>query len=189
MLTRRELGQLRAARGIQLQVAALVAVSLVIERTRGCQLLVFGCGLDSTYWAHLNGAGRTVFVEDQPEWADKAREQALTVRLVHYASHWRVGRANPPDRIVRPGDVPKFLDQLPEEDRRTAWDVMLIDGPVGCGGDAPGRMLPIAAARELARAHTAVFLDDCHRPIESTYAQHYWAKTVPITQRFWRLYK
>jgi len=46
-----------------------------IKSFKNCNLLVFGVGNDSALWHNLNKDGRTVFLENIPEWTSKVKEK------------------------------------------------------------------------------------------------------------------
>ena len=166
---------LAEAEGIQMQAPELQTIIRAIRSRRGCSLLVFGCGNDSKLWEDVNRGGTTVFLEDDPAWADKIQPTLTTasVHLVQYStklSEW-VSLLYCEDRLE--------LD-LPDAVSSRHWDVILVDGPAGFhdhdkyfGREAPGRMQSIYMASKLVAPGGYVFVHDCERLIEQRYAAHY----------------
>ena len=128
-----------------------------------CSVLVFGVGGDSPLWASANRHGRTVFIEDSAEWAERVAERSpeLEVHLVEYRT--RVAR------LAREVDAfnEKLWQFLPKELEHQPWSVFLIDAPMGFGPDRPGRLQPAwYAYRNIAHHHgldVDVFLHDFER--------------------------
>lgn len=119
------------------------------------RFLVFGCGEDSVLWTTLNREGRTLFLEDQGEWAEKSRQAGLEVRDVAYVSRLGVW--------MNSARAPDGMDEALIE---TPWDLVLVDGPVG-HGQGPGREQSIYAAALLRRGRpTRVYVHDLERPWE-----------------------
>ena len=164
-----------AAKGIQMQVQELRAVVQAIRSRSNCSLLVFGCGNDSTLYESANRDGTTAFIEDDPSWAEKIRPRLKTasVHLIDYKSklsEWSL-LLHRSDRLE--------LD-LPEAISGKRWDVILIDGPAGhdnyeqfSGREAPGRMKSIYMASKLVAPGGCVFVHDCERVVEQSYAEQY----------------
>jgi hypothetical protein len=166
---------LDAGSGMQLEVTELRPIVEAVQVRPGCRLLVFGCGHDSVFWEAVNGGGTTVFLEDDPAWADQVRPslQRSTIHLVEYGTvldDWPT-LLHQPDRLG--------LD-LPDEVTATPWDVILVDAPPGypehvryTGREAPGRMKSIYTASRLVAPGGVVFVHDAERQIERIYADHY----------------
>lgn len=153
---------------VQLHTAEIRAIAAEIARKPDCSLLVFGCGNDSPVWEHLNRSGHTAFIEDDPEWAERARRSlsAAKVHVVSYGttvSEWR-------DLLARPGDL--TMD-LPPEVAGQKWDVIVVDGPAGHKDHLPGRMKSIYNAARLAAPGGMVLVHDAERPAESVYAARF----------------
>ena len=164
-----------ARTGIQLEITELRPVVEAILARPGCRLLVFGCGNDSAFWEEVNEGGTTVFLEDDPDWADRVRPtlERSTIHLVEYDTvldDWRA-LLHAPDRLV--------LD-LPVEVSGLRFDVIVVDAPPGyrdhvtyAGREAPGRMKSIFTASRLVAPNGVVFVHDAERTIERVYADHY----------------
>ena len=60
---------------IQLHREELRPIVEAVQSRPACTLLVFGCGNDSVFWERVNQGGTTVFLEDDPAWADEVRSQ------------------------------------------------------------------------------------------------------------------
>lgn len=159
-------------------------------REGGANFLIFGTGRDSAFWQRCNPKGRTVFLEDNPEWAS-ADPTLPEVYLVtyHSAPHsawkqllfkdagsgtsgtWQVQRHledSQQQKLAITG--PPQLSSV----WNTTWDVILIDGPAGYGSDTPGRMAPIFQSSRLVERQRRrdparvvdIFVHDFDRSIE-----------------------
>lgn len=152
----------------QMTIAEYSAVAEELARRRGCKLLVFGCGNDSPLWAELNAGGFTLFVEDCPDWASRVEAKLPAGDQVEVVTHdygtFVAQYAEDLDRIALGWSPPS----LPPAVWRSAWDVILIDGPAGFRDDLPGRVVPIHAAAMLQKnPGWRVFVHDVDRPLES----------------------
>ncbi len=156
------MASLRRRLRIQLTPHQLLAVCHSLRCSPRCNFLVFGVGNDSRLWLAANAGGRTAFVEDNRDWFDSVRRAlpALEGYFVTYptkVSKWR-------EVLREPG---KLRIALPPSVANARWDVLLVDGPAGWHGGAPGRMCSIHAASELAADGADVFVHDCERPVEA----------------------
>jgi len=159
----------RARLGIQMHANELFFIARTIKPPTN--FLVFGMGNDSPFWSSLNRRGRTVFIEDQPEWFDKIKLQhpSLEAYLVDYGTRLEDGM-----QLI---DRPEHLAMdLPADLRETAWDVVLVDGPAGYENGTPGRMKSIYEASRLVKPHGRIFLHDQEREVEREYADRYLLK-------------
>ena len=139
-------------------------VHAVLQRRSPCHLLVFGVGRDSALWLSTNLGGRTLFLEDVPEWADFARREVpdIVVRDVDYGLTKRFMWP-----LLRKIDGSLYMRGLPDDVLSTRWDVILVDAPRGTRWYRPGRMKSIYTASVLGRQSRAdVFVHDCHRTVE-----------------------
>ncbi len=142
----------------QMTPTQYVRVLTEIQRRAPGNVLLFGAGRDTELWALANHGGRTVVVEDDPEWLE--RLEGCEVVRVQY------------ETVIRDGfreDGPR-LDGVPPEFFQTTWDVIVVDGPVGYAEHLPGRQQSIDTARRLAGPTTTVFLHDAQRRHESVCA-------------------
>lgn len=151
----------------------------IIRSKNGCNLLVFGVGIDSKLWLSVNSNGKTVFLEDSEKWLQKMQSELpyADIRKVNYGTclkDWK--------KIYLEEDtVHEF--KLPEEIRQTKWEIIIVDGPNGYFIDAPGRMLSIFTASKLGRKNigSEVFVHDIDRITEHTYCKRYFGKDELIT--------
>ncbi|MFT4572667.1 MAG: hypothetical protein ACI91F_003572 [Candidatus Binatia bacterium] len=132
-----------------------------IARKRPCRLLVFGCGNDSGLWLRANHGGYTMFVEHNREWSDQAAKNLaelpyscdFDIKVVNYSTmlhHWR--------RLL---ERPRRL-LLPSIENH--WDVVLVDGRLGIGWRAQGRIRSIYTASRVACSNATIMVAR-HGPI------------------------
>jgi uncharacterized protein (TIGR01627 family) len=159
---------MRTFNRIWLHPGELQRVALQLKRIAPCDMLVFGVGNDSTYWRKLNDGGRTVFLEDNREWLEhvRRRDSTINAHLVHYST-----RRDEWQSLL--GSKRALSLQLPPDVAARKWDIILVDGPRSNSDAAPGRMLSIAAASQLAGAGASVFVHDCNRSVERAYCDYY----------------
>jgi hypothetical protein len=151
---------------IRLSPAQIRAIAgAVAARGKGCNFLVFGCGLDSTLWAALNPDGFTLFMENLPEWAERVRAQVPGINVSVYSPATTVASAL---RSIKLSE-----EAIPAELTARTWDVILVDGPKGMIREAPGRSVSISWAARLRQPHTDVFVDDYERKLERSYADKF----------------
>lgn len=163
-------------RKMELRLPEVLAVAHEIKSyPYGCNFLVFGVGYDSAFWHRLNPRGRTVFLEDHSKWYQSILEyypflEAYVVNYDTRLSQWRKMLDRPDQLSLR----------LPEKLRKMRWDVILVDGPKGdplhyekYGIDPPGRMQSIFTAAQYVQDNGSVFVHDCDREVESTYADRF----------------
>lgn len=149
----------RFARGFEISARA---VELVRDRLGGGgNLLVFSLGRDSSSWELVNRGGRTAFVEDLPEWIEFSRRQCPD-REVYPIAYVTERDASMSFRRLEEVPTPA----LPESVTKTAWDVVVVDGPKGYASDQPGRASSIALASRLVAPNGIVLIDDYQRPLE-----------------------
>lgn len=133
-------------------------------------VLVFGCGMDGRLWRAAVG-GRLVFVEDDPDFARRARvDTGAEVRLASYTS--RVGR------FMEPVKAPEGMEGL----LPGRWDLAIVDGPVGGSSSCAGREQSVYAAALAREARgTAVFLHDYERTWERSVAVRHLGAADEVT--------
>ncbi len=159
---------------MQLRPLELLFIGDTIKAVEGCRLLVFGVGNDSPYWAQLNATGRTTFLEDNPDWLDSVRDRApfIDARFVSYrcnVTQWQ--------EVLE--DERALVLDLPVDIREGAWDVVLVDAPLGYNEDDPsfpGRMSSIYMASRLVADGGFVFVHDAQRRVERVYCEKYLKK-------------
>jgi hypothetical protein len=129
-----------------------------------CSLLVFGCGADSLLWHELNQGGKTIFLEDAPPWADKSRTAGLQVLDVRYESKLNVWLDNV-----------KFPAGFSAENMQAAWDIVLVDAPLGVG-PGPGREQSIYTSGCIRQQHgSLIYVHDYGRRWEKACCNKYLA--------------
>jgi hypothetical protein len=143
---------------------------IVLERAPS-NVLVFGVGRDSGLWLDANRGGRTVFLEDVPEWAQLARERNPGI-VVHDVDYGIARRFMWP--ILHRFERSLLLTTLPADVLETGWNVILVDAPRGTRWYRPGRMRSVYTASVLgARSGADVFVHDCHRRVERESADRF----------------
>lgn len=135
------------------------------------KVLIFGTGRDSRYWIEANAGGRTVFLEHESEWIGIAREKTPGIEIIQVSYDTKLTQWKKLlERRYR-----LFMYGLPDWILAEDWDVIHVDSPQGGSRKRPGRMQSIYTASVLARRSTDVdvFVHDCDRPAEATYADRY----------------
>ena len=145
--------------------------------------LIFGVGKDSGIWMEINKEGRTIFIEDNPEWLNWAQETypGIVAYLVDYGTK----RKDWLDLLTQYSQGQESLSMvLPEEIWQTKWDVIFVDAPAGYSEKLPGRMKSIYMAAKLAfeTGSTDVFVNDCHRQVENIYSSYFFHEENLVTQ-------
>ncbi|MGO9029423.1 MAG: glycosyltransferase [Acidimicrobiales bacterium] len=160
---------------VQLQIEELRPIVGAIQSRPACSLLVFGCGNDSVFWERINEGGTTVFLEDDPVWADEVRSRLdrADVHRVEYGT-----RLAEWESLLHAPDLLEL--DLPEGVASQQFDVIVVDAPAGdarhselTGRHAPGRMKSIYMASKLVAPGGFVFVHDCDRHVEQLYATEY----------------
>ncbi|MBN2585681.1 MAG: hypothetical protein JXA64_02025 [Candidatus Fermentibacteraceae bacterium] len=118
--------------------------------------------------ASLNREGRTVFLEDDRAWMNRLTawdpdSEAYLVEYSTFLSQWRE-LLHDPSRLQM-NLLTAILDR--------EWDVLLLDAPKGLKKSSPGRMKSIFIASVLRAPDADVFVHDCNRDVESSYAARY----------------
>jgi uncharacterized protein (TIGR01627 family) len=152
--------------GIQMHANELFFIARTIRPP--LNFLVFGMGNDSPFWSSLNRRGRTVFIEDQPDWFNRIRQRnpSLEAYLVDYGTSLEQGMEliDHPERLAM---------DLPADIRKTAWDVILVDGPAGYEAGTPGRMKSLYEASRMIKQPGSIFVHDQERDVEREYGDRY----------------
>jgi len=158
----RSLPVVRKVRGFQISAEAM---RVVRGSADGTSLLVFGVGRDSSVWETLNRRGKTVFLEDVPEWVELSLAESPTRKAYLISYSTRVGTSD----YETVSQIP--LPDLPAAVAGALWDVVVVDGPQGFDDNAPGRASSIALAATLVRPGGLVLIDDFDRPLEARVAR------------------
>jgi uncharacterized protein (TIGR01627 family) len=143
------------------------AISSEIIRKGGCNVLVFGCGKDSSLWIKSNENGKTVFLEHKQRWIDYALKISPNMNVfkvsyeTHYSEYLKLLEVFKTDKQV-------LILQLPDEILKERWDVIIVDAPKGAGN---GRMKSIYMASLFFEKNKSatVFVHDSQRRVESLY--------------------
>ncbi|KAK9061663.1 hypothetical protein SSX86_018846 [Deinandra increscens subsp. villosa] len=178
----------------------------LLQTLAPCNLLVFGIGHESLMWASLNPRGTTLFLEDDLSSVHKTLNHAPSLRVHHVTYDTRLSDADyllssyktspkclPPQVYLKGNTRCKLaLGNLPEEVYKREWDAVIIDGPKGYYGEAPGRMAAIFSAAVMARGRekageTHVFVHDVNRKVEKEYAEEFLCRNylVAAENRLW----
>jgi hypothetical protein len=148
----------------QMSPEQILRIATHVLRATRSNVLVFGLGADSGFWTALNPFGRTVFVEDDAAWISRVHPSIPRAEIYHvtYATQIEVWA----DPLDFPANWPEALDDV-------AWNVILVDGPMGYKPGTPGRQQSIWTAGRLRSPNTAVFVHDYQRPWERKAADAY----------------
>ncbi|KAI3799273.1 hypothetical protein L1987_34566 [Smallanthus sonchifolius] len=178
----------------------------VLQTLAPCNLVIFGIGHESLMWASLNPRGTTLFLEDDLNSVHKILNDAPSLRVQHISYATQLSDADYlltsyktspkclPPQVYLKGNTPckLALSSLPEEVYKREWDAIIIDGPKGYYGEAPGRMAAIFSAAVMARGrgragYTHVFVHDVNRKVEKEYAEEFLCKNNLVTSenRLW----
>jgi len=154
--------------GIKITPLQLLLICDELEKIKPCNLLVFGTGHDSKFWATTNRGGRTVFLENIHEWIDKTRESVGNAEI--YKVDYKT-------KLTQWGELlnnhEKLEMDLHESVSDTKWDIIIIDSPKGNADVDPGRMQSIYMASKLRSDDCHIYVHDTHREVESTYCHAY----------------
>ncbi|SFX54666.1 TIGR01627 family protein [Thermoactinomyces sp. DSM 45891] len=157
----------------QLSVEEYLTVAKIIKMRKPCNILIFGVGKDSQLWSELNKNGKTVFIEDNPIFFNRIKEEIpnIEVELVKYGT-----KRNQYMELLN--DHKKLEMDLPKEILTKKWDIIFVDAPVGYSDETPGRMQSIYMASWLASQsyNTHVIVHDCDREVEKVYCDTFFAE-------------
>jgi len=142
-------------------------------------LLVWGLGNDSPFWDQST-SGRVVFLEDDTSdpiagvhWQEEILKKYPLLEA--YQVHYTTEVLSSYDRYLNRSDLwHQELDvrpQLPANVTNAHWDVIIIDGPLGCCDTGPGRYQSIYTSKLLASISTHIFVDDYDRPVEQQFSK------------------
>lgn len=143
-------------------------ISQTIRKRRPCSLLVFGLGFDSSFYSSINSGGRTVFLEDNGDWF-----RDVTTRHPHLEAYLIRYKTKLSDKEIYLKQRESFATELPEVVASTSWDIIFVDAPAGYDDKTPGRMESLRLASILVKHPGDVFVHDCEREVEATYAAHF----------------
>lgn len=171
--------------------AELRTIAAVLRRRAPANLLVFGLTHETPLWRALNAGGRTVFLDENEYYIAhlEGRHPGLEGYDVSYTTHVRdlhdlLGSARAaataecrPVQNLLYSDCKLAINDLPNSLYDVAWDVILVDGPRGYDGAAPGRMAAIFTAAVMARtrngAPTEVLVHDYEREVERVCSEEF----------------
>jgi uncharacterized protein (TIGR01627 family) len=150
----------------------------LIKSKDGCNLLIFGLGRDSELWLDVNKNGKTIFLEDNPDWINIIKNQMYNLGIdidIRHITYDDVGY-----------DADKLLDEyksgknnltlnLFEDIRETKWDIIIVDAPAGYGKDMPCRMKSIYESYNLSNktSNVDIIVHDAERIIEKLYTDYF----------------
>lgn len=159
---------IREGSGIILTTREINAIRSAVLDKAPCNFLVFGLGNDSPLWHLTNLSGKTVFVEDNPEWRERVVSQhpELDVAMTSYST-----RRSEWEEYLDATDTLRM--NLPEDISTVTWDVVLVDAPAGWKPEMPGRMQSIYETVRLTRPGSDVFIHDIDRTVEDVYSKRF----------------
>ncbi|MGD1808717.1 hypothetical protein ACP6PL_25220 [Dapis sp. BLCC M126] len=154
-----------------------------ISPKKPSNFLIFGVGRDSSIWMEINKEGRTIFIEDNQEWFNWAKETYpdIVAYLVDYGTKSKDWL----NLLTEYSQGKECLSMvLPEEIVQTKWDLIFIDAPAGYSEELPGRMKSIYIAAKLAfeTGSTDVFVHDCDRQVENIYSSYFFHQENLVTE-------
>jgi uncharacterized protein (TIGR01627 family) len=126
---------------------------------------VFGLGHDTELWRYANKEGKTLFVEHDENWM-VYRDDVLKVEYTCKLWQWEKLFEE-----MKAGIYDNLEITLPDEVRKTKWDVIFVDSPQGYNDGCIGRMQSIFTAWQLASKETIVFIHDCDRQVEDVFSK------------------
>lgn len=135
------------------------------------KVLVFGLGYDSNLYYFANGKKNIWFVETNDEYIKLCKEIDTKYVVKHDFAHISVKTSTTlSDEQIEKYPIPYILL------KNAPYDIILIDAPVGCNDNAPGRLLPIYWTKEcLSHPGTIVYVDDVERKLESYCVNKYFS--------------
>lgn len=144
---------------------ALIISQVILNKNQNCNMLVFGCGNDSTLWQNMNYNGYTLFLETSSAWKYSCLKENPNLNIELY----NVGNNNVKRSLL--DDIDEI--QIPDFIKNIQWDIIFIDGPEGFSPDKPGRAIPILWANKIKNSKTHIFVDDYERTLEKKFTDEY----------------
>lgn len=139
----------------------------LLHSTHRPNLLVFGLGHDTPFWAEAarKRGGMAVFLENNEKWVNLAPKDIHSYKI----SYW----TNMEEPIPAP-DCSLVPDGVPTWVASTEWDVAIVDAPNGFARywplwwakPNPGRAQSLYLATLLVQAGGYIVLDDAERDLE-----------------------
>jgi hypothetical protein len=139
---------------------SLEAIEKIAEASKNKKMLVFGLGYDSLLWNSLTDD--LFFVEDNDEYINNSLIDSSKIIAHKYRDISVDSSFDLSIEQIEKYEIPnKILTNAP-------YDIIYIDGPVGCCSVCPGRLLPIYWSKYyLSKSGTVIFIDDSNRKLES----------------------
>jgi len=144
-----------------------------INKKNGCNLLVFGLGVDSKTWMNCNEKGKTIFLENNLHWIKFMKKiiPKAEVRSVQYTNNGYNAEVLLEEYKLKGNGLSVELDS---DIRNAKWDVIVVDAPAGFHLKEPCRMKSIYESYALSKNNsTDVFIHDCEREIEKIYSDYF----------------
>jgi len=124
------------------------------------KILVFGLGYDSKMWYDANK--NTYFIENKQEYIDLNKD-IPSKNIIKY--DYKDINVNNSDKLTN-----NQIENFPLPNNITnigKFDIIIIDGPEGWHGEAPGRLLPCYWATKLIKKSGIIYVDDSSRKLEN----------------------
>lgn len=166
----------------------IMITTKILSQKAPCNFLIFGLGHDSRLWQTLNYGGKTVFLEEDPNWIAEMEKSDpdLEVIAVNYTTMVSgaaelLAYARREEEICSPAielqrsECKIAIRALPERIYEETWDVVMIDAPRGYFEEAPGRMSAIFSAAVMAKGRaeeetTHILVHDVDRAVEKEFS-------------------
>jgi len=143
---------------IQLHIDVIRDVFTEINENK--KMLVFGLGYDSKMWYEGNKKN-TFFIEDNDKYIELNKNDIPSNNIVKYDYKINCSRSfELTDNEIKDFVIPeKIANEAP-------FDIIIIDAPVGCNLNNPGRLIPCYWSTVLSKHGTVIYIDDANRPLE-----------------------